>query len=314
MLLPVGLVLALILAMIFPAPGLMLGGSHLAFVMIATIFLINGYQTHPRSMVPDRRLIGGGVISGLVSFGGGGLLALLASKWLGPSPISQGLLVMCVMAPTLSSVIVITNESGGNAVWATLLTMGLNLLGIFVIPPMLSYLFAGAETPLPAMKLLLDLVLSVLLPFCLGVLGRHLINRKPIRIISLTPTLLVILLSYVSFCGGREMVVQSGVSVMLKIAGISLAIHLLLLLAALVLTKLFRFAPDEQKAIAFLASQKTLPTAVGVLATMGSAAGPALLPCVLFHFSQILADSLIAGWWKRVGQSVPVAEAELKAS
>src|SRR5690606_29881813 len=130
------------------------------------IFFINGYQTHPRTLKVTRRLVAGFFIAALLSFGGGAILGRMAAFLPGLDPaMVPGLLVMSVMAPTLSSVIVITHESGGNTTWAALLTMGINLLGIFVIPPMLSGLLAGGEVTLPAMKLFLDLILSVLLPF-----------------------------------------------------------------------------------------------------------------------------------------------------
>jgi len=314
-LLPVGLVLALVLGMILPEPGLWLGGARITFALIAIIFFINGYQTHPRTLKITRRLGAGFFIAALLSFGGGAALGHLAAFLPGLDPaMVPGLLVMSVMAPTLSSVIVITHESGGNTTWAALLTMGINLLGIFVIPPMLSGLLAGGEVALPAMKLFRDLVLSVLLPFCLGLGLRATWNRLPHRWVNKTPTLLVILLSYVSFSSGRASVLGSGWEVLAAVIAAVCAIHFGLLLLAALVTALCRFAPDERKAITFLSSQKTLPMAIGVLTALGYSGGPALLPCVLFHFCQILVDSVIADRWRARGAAHRPARASAVTS
>ena len=297
--LPGGLVAALVLGMTVPGPGIRLGDSKLALVMIGMIFFINGYQTHHSALVVSRRLAGAFVLSAVVAFGGGSLLGSLAARLpVFDTQIALGILVMSIMAPTLSSVIVITRESKGNTVWATLLTMAINCLGVFVIPPLLSWLVKEREIALPATALFRDLVLSVVVPFCLGLLLRRWLQKKPSGLVNLTPTLLIILLSYVSFSGGRETVLQSGLDLVGWIVAVVLGIHLGLLGAAFAAGKALGFEEGERKAIAFLSSQKTLPTAVGVMAALGYAGGAALLPCVVFHFCQILADSLIAIRWR----------------
>lgn len=57
-----------------------------------------------------------------------------------------------------------------------------------------------------------------------------------------------------------------------------------------------------KRAVVLAASQKTLPIAVAVImqlgTTIGERAGLAVLPCVLAHFSQVVIDSMLVGWWK----------------
>ena len=305
LILPVGLVLALVGALLAPGAGIWLAGPRTAFAIIVTMFLINGYQTDLRSFAVGGRLAGAFLIAALVSFVGGSLLGkALVSLFAFDGQIATGILVMSTMAPTLSSVIVITKESGGNTPWAILMTVGLNLLAIVAIPAQLSFLFSGTPVSLPVVPLLRDLVLSVLLPFVIGVILRRIIQRPPAGFINLLPTLLVILLSYMAFCSGRNTLISSHGSTLLLIFVALLGLHLALLLIALGLTLFCGYQSPERKAVAFLSSQKTLPTAIGILASMGYAGGAAALPCVMFHFTQILADSIIAVMW-RSRQALP---------
>ena len=300
LLLPVGLIVALAVALVFPQPGLWMEGRTLTLAIIATIFLINGYQTELHSLVFGKRLLGAFGIAFLISFVGGSLLGAAAVRVIPfPPGVDVGILVMCTMAPTLSSAIVITRESGGNASWAILLTVGLNLVSIVAIPALLKLLLATTAVTLPVVSMLVDLLLTVLLPFLVGVSLRSGIRRAPSPFIALLPTLLIILLSYRSFCSGRGVLLASSASQLLVLAAVVLGIHLLLLCAAIVLTFVFRYALPERKAIAFLSSQKTLPTAIGILSSLGGVSGPAALPCVMFHFLQIVFDSLLASFWNR---------------
>ena len=299
LLLPLGLVVALIAALFAPGTGIWLASPRTAFAMIATMFLINGYQTDFKMFRINGRLTGAFLIAALVSFLGGSLLSKSLVSLLAFDPqIATGILVMSTMAPTLSSVIVITKESGGNTHWAILMTVGLNLLAIFATPVQLKFLLSGTTVSIPVAPLLLDLTLSVLVPFVIGTILRRIIKLPPSGLINLLPTLLVILLSYMSFCSGRHTLVESTLSTLVLILATLLALHLALFFIAIGLTRLFGYHSPERKAVAFLSSQKTLPTAIGILASMGYAGSAAALPCVMFHFTQILSDSIIATIWR----------------
>jgi sodium/bile acid cotransporter 7 len=300
LLLPVGLVFALFGGIFAPSLGLRMAGPGTTFSIIAVMFLVNGYQTDLKTFSFNRRLLAAFFICTILTFAGGSSLGKLLVSLVSFDPyIATGIIIMCCMAPTLSSVVVITREAEGNTTWAVLLTVSLNLLSIFIIPVLLKFLLAGTAIYLPMLPLLKDLVLSVLLPFIVGLLLRRAIRKPPHPFINTLPTLLVILLSYMSFSGGRSAVIGSRAATLLVLVGASLTIHLLLFAVALALSRLARHRTDERKAVAFLSSQKTLPTAVGILASLSLTTTPAALPCVLFHFSQILCDSLIASFWAR---------------
>jgi sodium/bile acid cotransporter 7 len=73
------------------------------------------------------------------------------------------------------------------------------------------------------------------------------------------------------------------------------SIHVTLLLLAFSAGKFFNIPVPESKALIFVSSQKTLPVAASVIATLNGEIGGALISCLLFHFLQLIFDSFLAG-------------------
>ena len=298
LLLPVGLCLSLIFGMLTPGAGVWLSEHKTTYLFIAVIFLVNGYQTDVRSLLISRRLLGAFLICGLVGYVGGALLGSGIAKLLHLDPdIAAGIVIISTMAPTLSSVIVITQAAQGNTTWSILLTVGLNLVGVFAVPNMLAVFLPGREVSLPVAKLVLELILSVLVPFAVGIAARRIIKVPPTGFVNQVPTLLVITLSYLSFATGRGKLLNSTASSLILLVVALLTLHIALLLAAFGLAVLFRYKTPERKAIVFIGGQKTLPAAIVTVESLGYS-GAAAVPCVIYHFSQILFDSAIASYWR----------------
>ena len=298
LLLPIGLCLSLIFGMLTPSAGAWLHVRQAEFLFIGMIFLINGYQTDIKSLIISKRLLGAFAICGLVGYVGGALLGSGIARLLHLDPeLAAGIVVMSTMAPTLSSVIVITQAANGNTPWSVLLTVGLNLLGVFAVPNLLALFLPGREVSVPVMPLLWSLILSVLLPFAAGIMARHYMKIRPSELINLLPTLLIITLSYMSFSTGRSTLLASTLGSIALLVVALLSLHIVLMLVAQGVAVLFRYKTPERKAIVFITSQKTLPAAVGIVAKLGYT-GAAAVPCVIYHFSQILFDSFIASIWR----------------
>ncbi|HEY5790631.1 MAG TPA: bile acid:sodium symporter, partial [Gammaproteobacteria bacterium] len=159
--LPVGLVLAIAVALAAPAPGTALNGTGLVLGLVPLIFLVNGYATRldMLSLRGDflRVLLAGGAIGLLLSpFLGLGVAALLGL----PAAAALGLVVIASVPPTLSSGVVMTETAGGHTLWAMLLTILLNLAGIFSVPFMLELtLEHGADVSIAPWPLLQRLLL-----------------------------------------------------------------------------------------------------------------------------------------------------------
>lgn len=316
LLLPVGLCLSLIFGMLIPGAGVWLHERKAEFLFIGVIFLVNGYQTDIKSLIVSKRLLGAFAICGLVGYAGGALLGSGIARLLHlNSELAAGIVVMSTMAPTLSSVIVITQAANGNTAWSVLLTVGLNLLGVFAVPNLLALCLPGREVSVPVGPLLWNLILSVLLPFAAGIYARHIMKIRPSGAVNLLPTLLIITLSYMSFSTGRATLLASTLGSIALLVAALLSLHIVLMVIAQVVAVLFRYQPPERKAIVFISSQKTLPAAVGIVAKLGYT-GAAAVPCVIYHFSQILFDSAIASFWRgrEAPPALPKDEAKLCAA
>ncbi len=296
--LPAGLILAVGAGLVLPGPGRSLHRLDLIPWLVVLIFLISGYRAGPGALAPGSRprltLTAAVFVSLLLAPAlGAGLARLLH---LGPAA-ATGLLVMAAVPPTLSSGVVITGISGGNVGLALLLTLALNLTGIFTLPPVLGLTLATA-TPvvLDQQALLLKMILLVLVPFLLGRGARK--ARPPAGGSPawgyLTSTC-VILVVYLSFSHSRDRFFAPGESYLVMIAA-ALLLHLLLLACSGTAALLLGLTVPDGKALVFVCSQKTLPLALAVLASLGA---DTLAPviCLLLHFIQLIIDSILGARW-----------------
>ncbi|WP_344956467.1 bile acid:sodium symporter [Zobellella aerophila] len=307
-LLPLGLCLAFGAALLLPAPGLWLNEQGLLPWLVALIFLVNGLQTRLQQLRPEpgfgRTLLMGALINLLLSPLLGWLIYAFSAL---DDSLRLGLLVMSMVPPTLSSCVVLTRISGGKASWSLFLTLGLNFIGIGTIPFVLS-LLVGSSLQLSPWSLLQTLVNIVLLPFIGGLLLRLWcppLGARPW--LGLVPTLSVIVTSWITLSSSQQALYLLSADALLTLSAWSLLLHLALLLLCLSGGRLLRLALAERRALLFTASQKTMPVAVSVLVGLGSASGAAVVSCILFHFLQMLFDSLLAsrikGRQARMGES-----------
>ncbi|HEY5789409.1 MAG TPA: bile acid:sodium symporter, partial [Gammaproteobacteria bacterium] len=79
----------------------------------------------------------------------------------------------------------------------------------------------------------------------------------------------------------------------------SLAVHLALLGLCAATGRGLRLGYRERTALLFVVAQKTLPVAIGVLTGLNAPIAGALVVCIVFHFAQLMLDSLIAARMRR---------------
>ena len=129
--LPVGLLLALIVAVLAPTPGALLQQAGLVPWMVVIIFLVNGYQVDLKKLPRVGRAAKASVVAIAISLLLSPLIGLATvSLFELPADVALGLVVMATVPPTLSSGIVMTQVAGGNVPKALFLTILLNLIGV----------------------------------------------------------------------------------------------------------------------------------------------------------------------------------------
>ena len=297
--LPVGLILSFISAWFIPEPGTTLKEWGLIPWMVITIFLINGYQTNLKEIPRDRSFLSALIFGGIISLIIGPLIGLgVAEVFALPAGLALGLIVKATVPPTLSTCIVMTQLTNGFPLWALVMTVTLNIVGVFTIPFMLGMtLGSSTEITISPLPLLQKLMFLVLLPFIIGLAVKKLslINPKQI-LLQYLPSSCVILTVWMALSESHEVLLNLSLPILLKIAGAALTVHLTLMTLSLLASLILKLEPAARLAMLFTISQKTLPVAVSVLTALNLdiPVGEAVLVCVTFHFLMLFTDSLIA--------------------
>ncbi len=295
--LPLGLILAVFSAFQLPAGGVFLADNYGLKVLVFIIFLVSGYQTGAKGLPLDKKLFSLFAAAAFISLLLAPFLGLLVSRLLNfPLHMAMGLIIISTVPSTISSGVVITEVSRGNAVLALFLTIFLNLLGIFSMPFVLDLcLKAVGPVDIDQTALLIKMLFFVLLPFIIGKIGRNLSGKERISPLwSYVNSSGVILIVYSSITTSKSGFADISLSdYALILAGVAL-VHLLLLLINRQIGKLLRLSAADSKAMIFVTSQKTLAIALAVLANVKFETGNAIIVCLMFHFFQLFVDSFLA--------------------
>lgn len=303
--LPLGLVVAAVVGLACPGPGRFMATLPTQHLAVSVIFLCSGLLLRTdeirAALAAWKATVWGALVILLLTPVIGALIAFRLP--LAP-PYQLGLALFCCMPTTLSSGIALTGQARGNVALAVLLTALTNLVGIFTVPFLLTALIGSlSEVELSAGELLGQLILSILLPLAAGKgLRRYVgpwVERRRYRI-GLVSNVALISVPWMKFSQSSEALARMALSVLVGIVVAGLLIHGLYLAFNLVTTRLLGFPPPVRKAVVLLASQKTLPVALTVLAFLPvpeTVKGLVAIPCVTSHLSQIFVDAVIATRW-----------------
>ncbi|MBI2479253.1 MAG: bile acid:sodium symporter, partial [Planctomycetia bacterium] len=212
---------------------------------------------------------------------------------------------------TLASAAVWTRRAGGNDAVAILVTIITNL-ACFIMTPLWLLAMTGKSVSSPDLslaKMSMNLGSLVVLPMTAAQLLRF---YKPL---GFWATREKRMLSVLAQCGLLAMVmfgaIQSGLGfsnptqsplfafdLIAMLAAVCL-VHTVMLWVGVLLARLARFSREDQIAVAFAGSQKTLM--VGLL--MAISLQVSILPMVAYHVSQLFIDTLIADRFRNTAAS-----------
>lgn len=304
--LPVGLIVATLVAVLLPSPGqwmrsLSAGVVDIQHLLIVMVFLIAGYRLRRK----DFRF-GGTFVSVLaaalvINLLLGPLAALSVAALIGASGgFFLGLMVMSCVPTTLSSGIIIVQTVRGNVVWAVSLTILLVLIGVVVLPFTLAFcLGVAADIQVPVWGLLGQVSLILLLPLGVGALIRKGVGAHSSALLDYAPSSAIILIVWMTVSRSADPLRSLGPGEVLLFALAGLSIHVALLLAGWLAKWLLRLSPADGIALVIVAAQKTLPIALTVLIALpesllaNGVLGTATVVLVIFHFIQIIFDSAL---------------------
>jgi sodium/bile acid cotransporter 7 len=229
-----------------------------------------------------------------------GLLAYQLPPALLPGKLAVGFLFLCCLPSTVQSSIAFTSVARGNVAAAVCAASASNLFGIFITPVLVAVTLGvqGAGSPVKEAE---AIAVQLFLPFIAGQIARVWIAgwmKDHSRLVGLVDRGSILLVVYGAF---SEAVVRG-------LWGQVSAVQLLLLavvcggLLAIVLaittygSRWLKFDKEDEIAIVFCGSKKSLASGVPMASIMfpPASVGLIVLPLMLFHQLQLMACAVIA--------------------
>lgn len=227
------------------------------------------------------------------------LLAALYSFLPLATGIIIGLLLVSTMPTTLSSGIVMTGSAGGNMAHALLITIIANALAVFTIPVTLGLLFSfngeSRVIEIDQLPMMIKIATLVLLPLILGILTRNRVKSfiKPILpYTSICNQLGILSIVWMGSCQGREAIVSNLESVP-PVLLVTFTYHLILVVLAIIATRLTKIPKKRRESIIFMGCQKTLALSIILQVSLFPEYGLALIVCVLHHITHLAMDAFL---------------------
>jgi solute carrier family 10 (sodium/bile acid cotransporter), member 7 len=239
--------------------------------------------------------------------------------YLAPHQVQIGLILVSSVPCTLSAAVLWTRLAGGNEATALLAVVGTILISWFATPLLLSVLTGTSLEPGVINEIMLDLIVSLIVPMlagqalrligsCARFADRH---RIPLAVLAQCCVVAIVLKAGVAV-GGR-LQAENALNTPEVIAwsiGLAVTLHLIALAVGMISCRLFGFDRGRQIAVAFSASQKTLQVSLLLYDVYFKVEHPlAVMPLLFYHVGQLMLDTVIA---KRIAAraSLPSADVE----
>jgi sodium/bile acid cotransporter 7 len=325
--LPDGYVLAIlgtvVLASVLPARGWAVRPFDIATDAIITLlFFLHGAKLSREAIIQGMghwRLHLLVLCSTFVLFPVLGLGArALAAPFLDPS-LAAGLLFLCLLPSTVQSSIAFTAVGRGNVAAAVCAASVSNLLGIFITPVLVHLLMpesSAGQAAGGALKQVEAISLQLLLPFVLGHLSRPLTagwlgKRK--KLVGLVDRGSILFVVYTAFSAAVVAGLWSRLSAgdLLGVLALSALILALALVATTTAARALGFKREDEVAIVFCGSKKSLASGVPMAGVLfpAAAVGPMIVPLMLFHQIQLMACAVLARRYARKAEAEEEAAA-----
>lgn len=216
-------------------------------------------------------------------------------------PLLIGILYLCALPGTVQSAIAFTSIARGNVPAAVCSASASSLIGIVLTPLILQILLEADAGTADMADSIIKISVQLLLPFMIGHYSRpwtaEWINKNSswLRWVDQSSILLVVYTAFSeSVIGGLWSAVPP-FSLLILTVVCTLLLILVLALTTFLARKL-KFSREDEIAIVFCGSKKSLATGVPMAQVIfsASAIGPALLPIMIFHQIQLMACAMMA--------------------
>jgi sodium/bile acid cotransporter 7 len=219
--------------------------------------------------------------------------------WITPPELASGIILLGCLPSTIQSSIAFVGVARGNVPAAVASASASNMLGVFVTPLLASLLF-GAKGGVSAGSFW-GIILQLLAPFVTGQLARPLIGafvQRHNKTLSKLDRGTILLIVYVAFSGAVVAGVwqRLGALDLVRLLLICLALLGAVLVATRVASRALGFTREDEIAIVFCGSKKSLASGAPIAAALlpAATAGVAMIPLMIFHQIQLMACAALA--------------------
>ncbi|MBV7294327.1 bile acid:sodium symporter [Corynebacterium sp. TAE3-ERU12] len=300
------IVLAVVLAIIWPARGEFAEGFSLATKLaIALLFFLYGARLSPAEAfdgLKHWRLHLTILALTFVVFPLVGLAAKPLDMVLAPG-LYLGILYLTLVPSTVQSSVNFTSVAHGNIAGAIVSASASNLLGIVLTPLLVMLLMATGGAVKVDGSVFIDISLQLLVPFALGQLTRRWV--LPFAAAKRTKNVDRLGIGMVVYSAFSQGIVQ-GVWDSVPVTDIVLLVVLSILLVEAMLrgsgwlANRLGFNRADRIAIQFCGSKKSLATGLPMAAVIfGPQAGLIIVPLMIFHQIQLMICAVYAARWGR---------------
>jgi sodium/bile acid cotransporter 7 len=233
-----------------------------------------------------------------------------------PRTLWIGVLFLCALPSTVQSSIAFTSIARGNVAGAVAAAGASNMIGIVLTPLIVSVLIRSHGGGI-SFSGIWDVVLQLCVPFVAGHLMRPWLADWSIRhktLTTLTDRGTIVLAVYGAFSaavlgGIWHQLPPSGFAILILVCAVILAIVLLVTHFG---SGLAGFSREDQIAIVFCGSKKSLASGIPMARVLfaGSGLGAIILPLMIFHQMQLM----VCAWLARRYAEQPLAGASAGAA
>lgn len=230
-----------------------------------------------------------------------------------PKALLVGVVVLCLIPSTVQSSIAFTSMAQGNVAAALCAASISNILGVFITPLLVGWLFQTSGVTL-SFDVFRDIMLQLLAPFLAGQLARPLVGawvQRHKQVLGYADRGSILLIIYVAFSRGMVENVWGEVSIsdlLILMTVLILLLTVVLLLTRFIALRILSFPLEDAIVLQFCGSKKSLASGLPIASLLfpGPQLSLVLLPLMLFHQIELIVCAMLA---KRYG-----AQADMRAA
>lgn len=317
----VGLVLAALLASLFPVKGrAALVLDAVLYWGIVLLFFLHGASLSRQTVLKGLMNWRLHLVVLAFTYGLFPLLGLslkpVAHLWLTPE-LYLGVLFLCALPSTVQSSISFTAIAKGNVSAAVCSASLSNLLGVFLTPLIASLLFSIRGSHGVSLLSIVDITEQLLIPFIVGQILHPWLQEgiaSHRRVLSVTDQGVILLIVVGAFSEAMQegLWARTPLSALGGVLGLSGLFLAIVIGVTSFLSSWLGFSRADRVAIIFCGSKKSLasglPMAQILFGIQGSGLGAVILPLMVYHQVQLIVCAILAERFKARATAIDLAE------